>query len=143
MASVNVRIDMRPYTSKIHRVIKDKYVESVSRPGVKTEIYTELYDMIVDTIPQDTGALAYSPLAGGGAEYMGVGKRSKADHYASGDITDKGIYFNPYSIKQKTGETIYYASQVDKFRPYMSINENKEGAYERIKNIIVREMNNG
>lgn len=143
MASVNVRIDMRPYTAKIRKLIKNKYIESVGRPGVKTEIYTDLYDMIVDTIPEDTGALKYSPLTGGSAEYMGEGKRNKDPHFASGNITDKGIYFNPYAIKKKTGETEYYASNVKNFKPYVSINENKANAYERIKQIIVREMNDG
>lgn len=143
MSSVNVRIDMRPYTGKIRRLIKDKYIESVNRPGIKTEIYTDLYDMIIDTIPEDTGALKYSPLMGGGSEYMGTGKRSKSPHFASGNITDKGIYFNPYSVKSKTGETEFYALNVKNFRPYASINDNKESAYERIKGIIVKEMNNG
>ena len=143
MSSVNVRIDMRPYTAKIRMLIKDKYIESVNRPGVKTEIYTDLYDMIVDNIPMDTGALKYSPLTGGSAEYMGVGKRDKDPHFASGDITDKGIYFNPYSIKKKTGEQEYYAANVKNFKPYIDINANKADAYERIKEIIVKEMNNG
>ena len=143
MANVNIRIDMRPYTGKIRKVIKDRYIESVNRPGVKTEIYTDLYDMIVDTIPEDTGALRYSPLSGEGGEYMGEGKRSRSPHYASGHIDDKGIYFNPYSVDNKTGEPEYYASNVKNFRPYVSINERKESAYERIKDIIVREMNDG
>lgn len=143
MANVNVRIDMRTYTARVRKLVKDRYIESVNRPGVKTEIYTDLYDMIIDTIPEDTGALRYSPLTGGSDEYMGLGKKSKAPHYASGNITDKGIYFNPYAIKPKTGETEFYASNVKNFRPYASINSNKALAYERIKNIIVGEMNNG
>jgi hypothetical protein len=142
MANVSVRIDMRPYTGKIRRVIKNKCIESVNRPGVKTEIYTDLYDMILDAIPEDTGALKYSPLAGEGGTYMGDGKRDKSPHYASGNINDKGIYFNPYSEK-KTGEVVYYASNVKNFKPYISINENKSDAYERIKSIIVKEMNDG
>ena len=143
MADVNVRIDMRPYTAKIRKLVKNKYIESVTRPGVKTEIYTDLYDMIIDAIPQDTGALRYSPLTGGSAVYMGDGTRNKEPHYASGNITDKGIYFNPYAIKKKTGEQEYYASNVKNFKPYVSINENKATAYERIKQLIVREMNDG
>ena len=143
MSSVNVRIDMRPYTAKIRMLIKDRYIESVNRPGVKTEIYTDLYDMIVDQIPIDTGALRYSPLAGGGDEFMGIGKKNKEQHFASGDITDKGLYFNPYAIKKKTGEQEFYASNVKNFKPYELINESKADAYERIKQIIVREMNNG
>lgn len=143
MSSVNVRIDMRTYTAKIRRLIRDRYIESVNRPGVKTEIYTSLYDMIVDDIPQDTGALKYSPLTGGSAEYMGVGTRNKNPHYASGNIDDKGIYFNPYAIDKKTGETEYYASNVKNFKPYAAINENKTSAYDRIKDIIVKEMNDG
>ena len=143
MANVNVRVDMRTYTAKIHRLVKDKFIQSVTRPGVKTEIYTDLYDMIIDTIPEDTGALKYSPLAGGGITYMGEGKRNKEPHYASGDITDKGIYFSPYAIKKKTGEQEYYASNVKNFKPYASINANKEDAYERIKSLIVKEMNHG
>ena len=143
MADVNVRIDMRHYTGKVRKLVKDKYVESVNRPGVKTEIYTDLYDMIVDKIPIDTGALRYSPLTGGSSEYMGNGKRDKSPHYASGKITDKGLYFNPYVVDKKTGETVYYASNVKGFKPYAYINANKTDAYERIKNIIVKEMNNG
>lgn len=143
MASVNVRIDMRTYTARIRKLVKDKYIESVARPGVKTEIYTDLYDMIVDSIPEDTGALKYSPLTGGNPEYMGEGKKNKEPHYASGNITDKGIYFNPYAIKKKTGEEEYYASNVKNFHPYQDINANKSDAYERIKHIIVREMNDG
>lgn len=143
MSSVNVRIDMRTYTARIRKLVKDKYIESVNRPGVKTEIYTDLYDMIVDSIPEDTGALKYSPLTGGSAEYMGLGTKSRAPHYASGNIDDKGIYFNPYAENLKTGETEYYASNVKNFTPYKDINANKSDAYERIKHIIVREMNNG
>lgn len=143
MSSVNIRIDMRPYTGKIRKLVKDKYIESVSRPGVKTEIYTDLYDMIVDTIPQDTGALRYSPLAEGSSEYMGQGRKDKSPHYASGHIDDSGIYFNPYVITKRTGETRYYASNVKNFTPHKSINARKTDAYERIKDIIVREMNNG
>lgn len=143
MSDVNVRIDMRTYTAKIRKLVKNKFIQSVSRPGVKTEIYTDLYDMILDSIPQDTGALKYSPLAGGGVEYMGLGTKSKEPHYASGDITDTGIYFSPYAIKKKTGEQEYYASNVKNFKPYASINANKADAYERIKSIIVREMNHG
>lgn len=143
MSSVNVHIDMRPYTGKIRKVIKDKYIESVNSPGVKTEIYTDLYDMIVDTIPIDTGALRYSPLAQGQAEYMGEDKRGKESRYASGHIDDKGIYFNPYSVNKKTGERQYYASNVKNFRPHAAINASKSDAYDRIKAIIVREMNNG
>lgn len=143
MSNVTVRIDMRPYVGKIHQVVKNRYIESVTRPGVKTEIYSDLYDMIIDTIPEDTGALKYSPLTNGSAEYMGDGKKNKEPHFASGNITDKGIYFNPYAIKKKTGEAEYYASNVKGFRPYIAINENKSNAYERIKHIIVREMNDG
>lgn len=143
MANVTVKIDMRPYTGKIRQVVKNKYIESVSRPGVKTEIYNELYNMILDTIPEDTGALKYSPLAEGNVEYMGEGKKSREPHYASGNIDDTGIYFNPYAVRKKTGKETYYASNVKNFKPYIAINENKSGAYERIKNIIVREMNDG
>ena len=44
---------------------------------------------------------------------------------------------------KKTGETEYYASNVKNFKPYAAINENKTSAYDRIKDIIVKEMNDG
>jgi hypothetical protein len=143
MANVNVHIDMRPYTAKIRQVIKNKYIKSVNSQGVKAEIYNSLYTMIVDTIPEDTGALKYSPLSDGSPEYMGDGKRSKAPHHALGNIDDKGIYFSPYAVSKKTGKQTYYASNVKDFRPYIAINDNKNNAYENIKDIIVREMNDG
>lgn len=143
MGNAKIHIDMRTYTSKVRQLVKDRCIESVNAPGVKTAIYTELYDMIIDDIPQDTGALSYSPLADDGAQYMGEGTYNRQPHYASGEINDKGIYFSPYSVSKKTGKETNYASYVKSFRPYVAINDKKSMAYERIKDIIVKEINDG
>ena len=146
MASVKVHIDMRPYTNKIRKNVKDRYIESVTKPGVKTEIYETIYDNVIsDSVPVDTGALFQSPLMAGGVEEMGTSKKHpkyKGVHYAHGDINDKGIMFDPYTVTKNEGE-VHYASDVESFKPYAVINDSKERAYEHIKDIIVREMNDG
>lgn len=143
MSGVKVHVDMRTYTAKVRQLIQNKYIESVNTPGVKSEIYMELYDMIADTIPEDTGALKYSPLTEGTATFMDYGTTSRQPHYAMGEINDKGIFFNPYSVSNKTGKVYDYASNVRGFQPYRAINDRKSLAYNRIKDIIVREMNDG
>ena len=139
-----MRIDMRTVTGRLHKKVTNAVIESVSKPGVKTQIYTELYDIIRHKIPVDTGALRDSPMQQGGIMYMGGSKRYKAFendiHYAHGDITDKGLIFDPYSVKPD-GTEIHYADSVDNFRPWSTINDNKELAYGAIAQILVKEIN--
>lgn len=151
MASVNVHIDMRTFISSIRQRMKDAVVQSVSKPGVKTEIYTALYEESMRKVPKDTGALRESPLQNGGTSYMGVSKKTyhgnvrypRKAHYAHGDITDQGIIYDPYTI-DKNGVEEHYASDVDRFTPYGYLYDDrvKANAYPKIVNILVKEINN-
>lgn len=147
MSKVKVHINFSSAVRSLRNTIKKKYIASVQTPGVKTEIYTNIYSAVADKIPEDTGALKYSPLTGGTAEYMGNSKYKKYKnnpHYAQGDITDEGLEFNPYSIeKDSDGQTVYYAKSVTDFKPYQWIKERSPFVREIVKDTIVKEMNDG
>ena len=142
MAKVVASFNMSSAVRSIRNSIKDKYIESVQTPGVKTEIYTEIYNNMMDDVPVDTGALQLSPLTDGGTEYVGRGSVDKAPHYAHGDITDEGIIFNPFSERKRKG-TVYYASEVKNFHPAESLQSafSKPTNREAVQRVIVREMN--
>lgn len=142
MSKVVASFNMSSAVRSIRNSIKDRYIESVQTPGVKTEIYTKIYNDMINDVPVDTGALQLSPLTEGGTEYTGEGRVDKAPHYAHGDITDEGIIFNPYSERKRKG-TVYYADDVKNFHPAESLQStfSKPSNLEAVRSVIVREMN--
>ena len=145
MASVSVHIDMRTFASSVRQRFKGKVIESVSKPGIKTQIYRALYEESMKKVPKDTGALRESPLQNGGTSGPLYSKRPRyADvpHYAHGDITDTGITYDPYTI-DKNGFEQHYASDVEKFMPYAYLYDKRVNsrAYPTIAQILVKEMN--
>ena len=137
MGEVNVDLgDLRKFIPKIRAAAKGKFVQSVNDPGVKEAIMFELYDAIEGRIPEDTGALKYSPLTEGGVENMGPSKKwpkRKSDRYAHGNLTDMEMTFDPY-----TSYGTHYAGKVDGFEPGEWLRRSKKMKYEAISKIIVK-----
>ena len=137
MGEVNINLgDLRHVVPKIRAAAKGMVVQSVNDPGVKAAIMFELYDAIEGRIPEDTGALKYSPRTEGGVENMGPSKKwpkHKSDRYAHGNLTDMEMTFDPY-----TSYGTHYANKVDDFDPGGWLRASKKMKYEAIARIIVK-----
>ena len=137
MGEVSVNLgDLRKYIPKIRAAAQGKVMQSVNTPGVKTEIMLELYDAIESRIPEDTGALKYSPLTMGGVENMGPSKKHpsrKSERYAHGNITDLGMTFDPYN-----SYGTHYASKLPDFDPGTWLRRSKKMKYDAIAKVIVK-----
>lgn len=85
--------------------IRDQLDKSVNDPGVKEDIYIQVYDSGIPNqgVPVDTQALALSPTTGFTPTPMGKGR------YAFGGIDGDGIHYNPYGSKTETSGDKYYA----------------------------------
>ena len=144
MSGISAEIDFRVFVGKIRYYLYGKAMRSVNDPGVREAIFEDIYDLVSEQAPVDTGALEASPAMNGGVAAMtGKSNYDNRIHYAHGDIVPRGvysgIYWDPFSTDKKLGD-IHYAQYV-KFSPQTIINDSTQEIYDIVADHIIKEMN--
>lgn len=139
MAGINVRLDFREVRGKLWD-IRNKLISTTNNPDIKTNIYQYIYDNYVSLgVPLDTGALEDSP-----KQEFSRSTEYKKHRYANGGIGPDGIVFDPIQ-KTKKGYKHYGRVVMIKtdWSPYAQMRNNMDDIMDYIKEVMVKELNNG
>lgn len=137
--TADVRIDFRTFVGKLRQYLKDCALATVNSPGMKEEIYEDIYySILMDNgmLPEDTGAYKLSPSTST-PEFIGVGESDRRPHYACGIINERGLYYDPITVSNVTGKEYHYGPYVQGYRPQWVIHDSWREVLDIVRDHLV------
>ena len=127
--------DWRKVRGKLFK-IRDELVKSVNDDGVKTYIYSQIYQTGIPNIgaPIDTGALVESPTTNGTPTPTAKGR------VAFGSIDENGIHYDPYTIHAEGDSGRHYAQVVAENSGWSPIDNMKEDIAQGFGNSVILDI---